>query len=89
MSSLSLYLVWAVLPKQGGFFYYYFPTAMMLSPALGYVFFETPLVRPAWLRYLFLIAAFAMFLYFLPVSSAATGVTLPGYAERMWFDGWR
>ena len=89
MSGLSLYLAWAVVPKQGGFFYYYFPTAMMLGPALGYVFFETPLVRRAWLRSLFLIAAATMFFYLLPVSSAATGVTLTGYAERMWFDGWR
>jgi dolichyl-phosphate-mannose--protein O-mannosyl transferase len=87
-SALSLHLAWAVLPKLGGYFYYYFPSVMVLGPALAYVFFETRLARWPWLRHIFLGAAFGFFIYFLPISSAAVSVTLPEYGERMWFAGW-
>jgi dolichyl-phosphate-mannose-protein mannosyltransferase len=87
-SALSLSLAWAVLPKVGGYFYYYFPSVMVLGLALTYVFFETRLARWPWLRYIFLGATLALFIFFLPISSAAIGVTLPEYSERMWFGGW-
>jgi dolichyl-phosphate-mannose-protein mannosyltransferase len=86
--ALSLYLAWAIVPTAGGFFYYYFPTGMTLGVALAYLFYETQLARWPWLRPLFLVAALGSFAYFFPITSAAAGVTLPGYYARMWFGGW-
>jgi dolichyl-phosphate-mannose--protein O-mannosyl transferase len=87
-SALALYLAWAVVPKQGGFFYYYFPTGMTLGLALAYAFYETRLARWPLLRHVFLVAALGAFVYFFPVTSAMEGVTMTGYQSRMWFEGW-
>jgi dolichyl-phosphate-mannose--protein O-mannosyl transferase len=86
---LALYGTWALVPKKTSFFYYYFPAGMVLSLALAYAFYVTPLAKWPWVRHVFLGLAMAIFLYFLPVTSAAITITLPGYNDRVWFDSWR
>jgi dolichyl-phosphate-mannose-protein mannosyltransferase len=86
---LALYGSWALVPKQTGFFYYYFPAGMVLSLALTYVFYATSLVKMPWTRHVFLGLSLGVFIYFLPITSAAVTVTLPGYSDRIWFDTWR
>ncbi len=58
---------------------------MTLGVALAYLFYETRLARWPWLRPLVLVASLCFFIYFFPITSAAAGVTLPGYYARMWF----
>jgi dolichyl-phosphate-mannose-protein mannosyltransferase len=86
---LALYGTWALVPKKTSFFYYYFPAGMVLSLALAYAFYTTPLGKWPWLRHAFLGLSLGIFLYFLPVTSAAITVTLSGYSDRIWFDSWR
>ena len=85
----AFWLVWAVLPRRVTFAYYYLPAAMVLSLALAYVFYRTRLDRWPWMRWLFLGAALAVFWHFLPISSAAVGVSLPRFNALMWLNSWR
>jgi dolichyl-phosphate-mannose--protein O-mannosyl transferase len=83
------YLVWAVIPRKVAFAFYYLPAAMVLGCALAYVFYRTTLRRWAWLPWTYLAACAVLFVYFLPVSSAALGVSEPEFGRLMWFPSWR
>jgi dolichyl-phosphate-mannose--protein O-mannosyl transferase len=85
---LATYLCWAVVTKTS-FAYYYLPAGTVLSLALTHAFYEPPLAAWVWARRLFLLSAFAMLVYLLPISSASVTVTLAGYNQRMWFLSWR
>jgi dolichyl-phosphate-mannose--protein O-mannosyl transferase len=85
----GLWLSWAIIPRHLTFAFYYLPATCVLGLALAYVFYRTPLARRPWLGWGFLIAAGAMFLYFLPISSAAVHVSEPGFNSAMWFKSWR
>jgi dolichyl-phosphate-mannose--protein O-mannosyl transferase len=87
-SFLGLYLCWAVVPRGLTLFYYYFPAAMVFGPALALVFYKTPLSRWPWVRQAFAAIVVALFLYFLPVSSAAVTVSMSTFARLMWFRSW-
>jgi dolichyl-phosphate-mannose--protein O-mannosyl transferase len=82
-------LAWAVIPRKIAFAYYYFPAAMILGCALAYLFYRTALARWAWPRWTFLALCAALFVWFLPVSSAALGVSESGFGQLMWFRSWR
>jgi dolichyl-phosphate-mannose-protein mannosyltransferase len=88
VSWLAFYFTWALVSRPVSFYYYYFPAGMVLSLSLTYLFYGTGMVRAPWTRYLFLCLAIGVFIYFFPISSAITGVTGPGYNQRMWFETW-
>jgi dolichyl-phosphate-mannose--protein O-mannosyl transferase len=85
----ALYLAWMVLPRAVGFSFYYLPAATVASLALAYCFFRRETKRWLWARWIFLAAAFAGFLLFLPLSAAAIETSLAGYERLMWFASWR
>lgn len=87
-SWFSLYAFWAFAPRGVTFSYYYLPSLTILSLALAYLFYETPLARFVWLRRGFAIAATALFIYFLPLTNAGIGVTQAGFNHRMWLPTW-
>ncbi len=86
---LSQYLPWAANPKGLEFFYYYFPSILCLSPALGLALFREGGLARNWPALSFLALAGAAFVYFLPILVAGIGVTPEAFAARMWFSTWR
>jgi dolichyl-phosphate-mannose-protein mannosyltransferase len=87
----AFYISWMLIPRKIAFYYYYYPAGMMLSFALAYVFhygehgrsFE----RIKWARWVFLAAAFGMFVYFFPVL-AALRIPSESFRKWMWFRSW-
>jgi len=84
-----LYFSWAIIPRKLEFAFYYLPAALALGPALAYLFYRTPLNRWPWARRAFLAASILLFVYFLPVSSAAVTASQPQFNQLMWFANWR
>lgn len=75
----------AIIPKSLGFYYYYYPASVFLCVAIAVAFDHWRVRRGA---ELFLFAAFAMTLFFLPVLSAQA-LTDPGAFRRWtWFGSW-
>lgn len=69
----ALYLSWALLPRKISFYFYYYPAALTLGLALGFVAqrYDRPkLFGVRWGRWSFLALATAVFLVFLPVLGA-------------------
>jgi dolichyl-phosphate-mannose--protein O-mannosyl transferase len=88
-SYAALYFAWTVLPRAIGFSFYYLPSAAVASLALAYCFFRSD-VRPwMWGRWIFLAAALASFVLFLPISAAFVETSLAGFERLMWFSNWR
>jgi dolichyl-phosphate-mannose-protein mannosyltransferase len=85
----ALYLGWILLPRAVGFSFYYLPAATTASLALAYCCYRSD-TRP-WIveRWIFLAAAVAGFVIFLPISAASIGTSLAGYERLMWFATWR
>lgn len=80
-------LIWAVIPKSLGFYYYYYLPGIFLCLALALAFahFDRKRRWDGW----FLGASAMAFAYFYPIVSAAP---LPGpmsFAHWTWFDSWR
>jgi dolichyl-phosphate-mannose--protein O-mannosyl transferase len=88
-SYAALYLAWMVLPRAIGFSFYYLPAATVASLALAYCFFRAQAKRWLWARWIFLVAALASFVVFLPISAASIETSLAGYERLMWFASWR
>ncbi len=88
-SYAALYLGWIALPRAVGFSFYYLPSASVASLALAYCFFRSETERWLWARWLFLAAALASFVLFLPISAASIETSLTGYERLMWFASWR
>ena len=88
-SYTALYLAWTVLPRAVGFSFYYLPAATVASLALAYCFFRSDVKRWLWARWIFLAAALASFVLFLPVSAASVETSLAGFERLMWFASWR
>jgi dolichyl-phosphate-mannose-protein mannosyltransferase len=88
-SYAALYLAWMVLPRAVGFSFYYLPSATIASLALAYCCFRSASKRWLWARWIFLAAAFAGFVLFLPITAAFIETSLAGYERLMWFASWR
>lgn len=82
------YVIWAIIPKSLGFFYYYYLPSIWLTVAIAaaaHRFARGPL--QGWDE-VFLALAVGLFLYFHPILSASA---LPGpnaFKRYAWFDGW-
>ncbi|MEG3088101.1 phospholipid carrier-dependent glycosyltransferase [Sphingomonas sp. PB4P5] len=80
-------LIWAVIPKSLGFFYYYYPSTIWLSLALAAAVHHLRTRHRHWDEaYLAVVAL--LFVYFYPIISAAA---LPGpaaFRHWIWFPTW-
>jgi dolichyl-phosphate-mannose--protein O-mannosyl transferase len=85
----ALYFAWTVLPRAVGFSFYYLPSAAVASLALAYCFFRSDVKPWLWGRWIFLVAALASFVLFLPISAASVETSLAGFERLMWFASWR
>jgi dolichyl-phosphate-mannose-protein mannosyltransferase len=83
---LALYLCWALIPRAVSFYYYYYPAGMILGLALSRMFelVEGSTKIPRWI---FLICAFSLFVYFLPILSGWR-IPLTSLYRYLWFASW-
>lgn len=65
LTFLSLWLIWAILPRNVGFLYYYYPPAQILSLAL--VRSARAIKVPRLVAAIYLLVCVAWFVYFIPV----------------------
>ncbi|HEX7693274.1 MAG TPA: phospholipid carrier-dependent glycosyltransferase [Sphingomonas sp.] len=85
---LASYLVWAIIPKSLGFYYYYYLPSIFLCIALAAAFDH---FGKGWFEHWdegYAILAFGIAVYFFPIISAAA---LPGeqaFLHWMWFSSW-
>jgi len=83
---LFAYGLWIIIPKQIGFYFYYYLPAIFLSLALAGMFQHYRMRRiPA----LFLAISAALFVYFFPILSAAELPNDHAFEHWTWFDSWR
>lgn len=90
VSYLAFYFSWAVIPRKVSFFYYYYPAGMVLSLALGYVFYHGEKafeVKSTWPRWVFFGLCLGMFIYFFPIS-AALQIPADSFRQWMWRMSW-
>jgi dolichyl-phosphate-mannose--protein O-mannosyl transferase len=86
----AFYLSWAIIPRKVAFFYYYYPAGMVLSLALGFVFYHGEKafsLRQQWPRWVFLAVAVGVFVYFFPIS-AALQIPAETFRKWMWRSSW-
>lgn len=79
--------IFAAIPKSLGFLYYYYPSTVFLCVALAVAFDHWRDAARGWDE-LFLLAAFALALYFLPVLSAEPLSDAGAFRRWTWFDSW-
>ena len=84
---LASLLIWAIIPKSLGFFYYYYPSTIFLCLALAAAFDELRLSRPHWDE-AFIVLSGTMFVYFYPILSAAALPDAQAFRHWMWFPTW-
>ena len=82
---LGSYLIWAIIPKSLGFFYYYYLPSLFLPVALAAAFDRFG--KAHWDEW-FAIAAFCAFAYFYPILSAAALPGADAFHRWAWFPGW-
>ncbi|NDD90504.1 phospholipid carrier-dependent glycosyltransferase [bacterium] len=88
-------LSWALIPRKLTFFYYYYPSALMLSFACAYVLKRNSTdLHPEDLKSAPMIAhlvilglTIAVFAYFFPILSALK-IPYDRYIDWMWFKSW-
>ena len=80
-------LVWAIIPKSLGFFYYYYPSTIFLCLALAAAFDDLRESRPHWDE-AFLALSAGLFLLFYPIISAAALPNAQAFQHWMWFPTW-
>lgn len=84
----ALYFSWIAVPRAVGFSYYYLPAITVASLALTYCLFRGGSKLFVWSRWIFLAAAFACFVLFLPITSASVGISIATYERLMWLNSW-
>jgi dolichyl-phosphate-mannose--protein O-mannosyl transferase len=86
----AFYFCWSIIPRKIAFYYYYYPSGMILSFALAYVFFQwkapfSKLLHQG--RWYFLGFAWFIFFYFFPIL-AGLPISNSNWQHWMWFRGW-
>ncbi|WP_243693719.1 glycosyltransferase family 39 protein [Sphingomonas sp. BK235] len=79
--------IFAMIPKSLGFYYYYYPASVFLSVALA-VALDHWRARLGWWDEAYLLLAFALALYFLPVLTAAPLAHAAAFHRWTWFPSW-
>jgi dolichyl-phosphate-mannose--protein O-mannosyl transferase len=86
---LTFFLSWVVIPRRLSLYYYYYPAGMVLSFALAYALRDRGSGRSTYraARWMFLLIATGVFVYFLPVLSGAP-IGSDEFTKWMWFQSW-
>ncbi|MEG3123461.1 phospholipid carrier-dependent glycosyltransferase [Sphingomonas sp. GB1N7] len=84
---LASLLIWAIIPKSLGFFYYYYPSTIFLCLALAAAFDDLRVRHPHWDE-AFLALSAGLFLIFYPIISAAALPDPQAFQRWMWFPTW-
>lgn len=85
---LGSWLIWAIIPKSLGFFYYYYLPSLFLCIALAAAFDRYARGKFEHWDEAFAIFAFGLFVYFFPILSAAELSGEMAYQHWMWFSTW-
>lgn len=84
---LASLLIWAIIPKSLGFFYYYYPSTIFLCLALAATLDDLRLRHPHWDEAFVAISA-GLFVLFYPILSAAALPGAQAFRYWMWFPSW-
>jgi len=79
--------IFAVIPKSLGFYYYYYPASVFVAVALAVALDEWRDEIGRWVE-AYLLLAFALALYFLPVLSAQALAHAGAFSRWTWFASW-
>lgn len=82
------YLVWAIIPKSVGFFYYYYLPSIWLPAVIAAVFHRLGRGRFAGWDEAFLLLSAILFAWFHPILSASALAGPQAFRRWMWFDSW-
>ena len=85
---LGSYLVWAIIPKSLGFFYYYYLSSIWLPLVIAAAFHRLRGTRWAGWDEAFLLLAVGLFVWFYPILSAAPLDGPQAFRRWMWFATW-
>ncbi|SEL36729.1 Dolichyl-phosphate-mannose-protein mannosyltransferase [Sphingomonas palmae] len=80
-------LIWALIPKSLGFYYYYFPSGIFLVVALAVALDHWRTSLRGWDE-LYLLVCFALLVYFLPVLCAEPLTDAGAFRRWTWFSSW-
>ena len=82
------YFSWALIPRKVSFYYYYYPAGLTLGLALAYFFSQfEKFIRSGLPRWIFLICALGLFVYFFPIL-AALKIPSESFRKWMWLNSW-
>lgn len=79
--------IWAIIPKSLGFFFYYYPSSLILCVALAVAFHHYAnrvQRRDEW----YLVLCVALFAWFYPILSALPLASDRGFERWIWFPSW-
>ena len=79
--------IFAAIPKSLGFYYYYYPASVFVAVALAVALDEWRGEVGRWVE-AYLLLAFALALYFLPVLSAQALAHAGAFSRWTWFSSW-
>ena len=82
------YLIWAIIPKSLGFFYYYYLPSIFLCIALAAAFDHFGKGKFEHWDEGFAVLAFGIAVYFFPIISAAALSGEQAFTHWMWFSSW-
>ncbi|WP_298812199.1 glycosyltransferase family 39 protein [uncultured Sphingomonas sp.] len=80
-------LIWALIPKSLGFYYYYYPSGIFLVVAVTVALDHWRAALRGWDE-LYLLACFALLIYFLPVLCAEPLTDAGAFRRWTWFASW-
>jgi dolichyl-phosphate-mannose--protein O-mannosyl transferase len=79
--------IFAVIPKSLGFYYYYYPSTVLLCVALAVAIDRHRTALGRWVE-VYVLLVFALWLYFLPVISAEPLANPAAFRRWTWFASW-
>jgi dolichyl-phosphate-mannose-protein mannosyltransferase len=85
---LASWLIWGIIPKSLGFYYYYYLPSIFLCIALAAAFDHFGKGRLEFWDEGFAILAFGLMIYFFPILSAARLPNEMAFQHWMWLASW-
>ena len=85
----SSYLMWAIIPKSLGFYYYYYLPSLFLPVAIAVAFDRRRHSRLRGWDESFTILSLGMFGYFYPILAATALAGSASFEHWMWLHSWR
>ena len=84
---IGSYLVWAIIPKSLGFFYYYYLPSIWMPLVIAAAFHRFGRERPGWDE-MFLLLSAILFAWFYPILSASALSGPQAFQRWMWLGSW-